>query len=349
MDVLFIGGSGNISTACSRLALARGIRLHVLNRGTRAAIEGAETITADIADEAATAEALRGRRFDAVVQWIAFTPGDIERDLRLFRGRCGQYIFISSASAYQKPLSHPVITESTPLANPFWEYSRNKIACEERLQRACREDGFPATIVRPSLTYDTVIPLPLASWNEYTLVERMRAGKRVVVHGDGSSLWTITHADDFAVGLVGLLAHPQSLGHAFHITSDELLTWDQIHQQVARAVGAEARIVHMTSEDICAAFPGETGNLLGDKAVSTIFDNAKIKRFVPEFNATIRFADGIARTLAWFDADPRRKVIGSGSDAMIERLLAIHDSGRGLASEKPQISASNAKTSKGST
>jgi nucleoside-diphosphate-sugar epimerase len=285
-------------------------------------------IKADIGDEAATAAALRGKTFDAVVQWIGFTPADIERDLRLFAGKCAQYIFISSASVYQKPLSHPVVTESTPLANPYWDYSRNKIACEERLNRAHREQGFPAVIVRPSLTYDTVIPLPLASWNEFTLVERMRQGKRVVVQGDGTSLWTVTHSDDFAVGLVGLLGHQQSPGHSFHITSDELLTWDQIHQAAARAVGAEAKIVHLASEDICAVNPGETGNLLGDKSVSAIFDNSKIRRFVPDFNPTIRFADGIKRTIAWFQADPKRLVVRAESDAFIEKLVAIADSRR---------------------
>lgn len=331
MDVLFIGGSGNISAACSRLATQRGIKVHALSRGKRPLPAGVIGIPADIGDEAAAAAALRGRRFDAVVQWIGFTVPEIERDLRLFAGNCGQYIFISSASAYQKPLAHPVVTESTPLANPFWEYSRNKIACEERLNRAYRDQRFPAVIVRPSLTYDTVIPLPMASWNQATLVERMRVGKRVVVHGDGTSLWTITHADDFAVGLVGLLGHPQAAGNSFHITSDELLTWDQIHQAAAAAVGAEAKIEHLASEDICAVLPGETGNLLGDKAWSAIFDNSKIRRYVPDFAPRIRFADGIRRTIAWFQAEPSRWVLDAGADAQIERLLAVVDSRRAMA------------------
>jgi len=315
MDVLFIGGSGNISAASSRLALSRGIRLHVLNRGNRGGIPGAQNITADIADEAATRrrperEALRCRGCSG----SASRPPTSSAT-----SACSRTAASTSSSARPRPTRSRSRTRWSPSRprsrNPYWDYSRNKIAAEERLNRACRDDGFPGVIVRPSLTYDTVIPLPLASWNEYTLVERMRTGRRVVVHGDGTSLWTITHADDFAVALVGLLGHRQSLGHAFHITSDELLTWDQIHQQVARAVGAEPKIVHMTSDDICTVLPGETGNLLGDKAVSAIFDNSKIKRFVPEFNATIRFADGIRRTLAWFDAEPKRKVIRPESDA----------------------------------
>jgi nucleoside-diphosphate-sugar epimerase len=260
-----------------------------------------------------------------VVNFIAFEPGDVERDIRLFSERTAQYVFVSSASAYQKPPKSPHVTESTPLENPFSPYARGKIACEERLLAAFGSAGFPVTIVRPSLTYDTVIPLPLASWQEFTLVERMRRGERVVVHGDGSSLWTITHADDFAVGLLGLLGKPQTLGEAFHATSDELLTWDAIYQAVAEAAGARANIVHMASDDIVAAFPEFTRTLLGDKAHSAIFDNSKIRRLVPEFQPTIRFADGIRRTIAWFLADATRCVVSSENDAKIQRLLAIHD------------------------
>ncbi|MFW5830193.1 MAG: NAD-dependent epimerase/dehydratase family protein [Planctomycetota bacterium] len=326
MKILFIGGTGNISAACSRLAISRGHDLHLLNRGKQPiGIEGATSVVADISDEKAVAQALAGRYFDAVVNFIAFTPADIERDMRLFGGRCGQYIFISSASAYQKPATSPYIREDTPLVNPHWDYSRNKIAAEERLLHGLREQGFPGVIVRPSLTYDTVIPLALASWNQYTLIQRMIDGKRVVVHGDGTSVWAVTHSDDFAVGLVGLLGHQQATGHAFHITTDELLTWDQMHQAAAAAVGVEARIVHMPSELIAKASAFEEGNLLGDKAVSTIFDNSKIKQFVPDFNPTIRFSDGIRRTLAWFDADPKRKVIDPGGDALIEKLLTAYD------------------------
>lgn len=325
MRILFIGGTGNISSACSRLALERGHELFVLNRGLRSAVTGARVLNADINDEAATAAVLAGLSFDAVANFIAFTREDVERDLRLFAGRTGQYVFVSSASAYQKPPASPRITEATPLVNPFWAYARDKIACEEHLLAAFRSTGFPATIVRPSLTYDTVIPLPFASWREWTLVDRMRRGERIVVHGDGSSVWTITHAQDLAVGFLGLLGEPQALGEAFHLTTDELLTWDAIHQAVAEAAGAHANIVHMASEDIVAAFPEYTGTLLGDKAYSAIFDNSKIRRLVPEFAPSIRFADGIRRTIDWFLADASRRVVSSESDAKISRLLALHD------------------------
>jgi nucleoside-diphosphate-sugar epimerase len=334
MKVLFIGGTGNISAASSRRAVERGIELHLLNRGKReGGIAGARSIVADISRPADAAKALAGQTWDAVVNWIAFTPADVERDLALFGGRTRQYIFISSASAYQKPLRHPVITESTPLANPFWEYSRNKIACEERLNQACRDTGFPGVIVRPSLTYDTVIPLAIGSWNDYTMIDRMKKGRPVVVHGDGTSLWTVTHSDDFAKGFVPLLGNEEAIGHAFHITSDELLTWDQIWQYTARAAGGEARIVHVPSDFICdvADKMGQgwmRGNLFGDKAVSAIFDNSKIKRFAPGFVATIPYRDGIARTLRWFEADPKRMRIVDGNNEMHDAILAAWDAKR---------------------
>lgn len=327
MKVLFIGGTGNISAAVSRLAVANGIELHLLTRGKRpAGIAGAHTVQADIGDERSVAAALDGHTWDSVVNWIAFTPADIERDLRLFAGRTGQYVFISSASAYQKPLAHPVITESTPLRNPYWDYSRNKIACEERLARAHRDDGLPCVVVRPSLTYDTVIPLAIGSWDDFTMIDRMRKGLPVVVQGDGSSLWTVTHSDDFAKGIVPLLGHPLTAGHAFHITSDELLTWDQIWQATAAAAGCEAKIVHVPSEFICdvADRMGQgwmRGNLLGDKSVSMIFDNRKIKRFVPGFQATIPYHEGIARTIRWFEADPKRLRIVEGHNILHDKIL----------------------------
>lgn len=323
MRILFIGGTGNISTSCSRLAVACGHDLHLLQRGTRnIEIPGATAIRGDIGKPREVAAALGAQRWDAVVNWIAFTPADIERDLELFAGRTGQYIFISSASAYQKPLTHAVITESTPLKNPHWEYSRNKIACEERLNRAYRDADFPMTIVRPSLTYDTVIPLAIGSWNDYTMIARLRRGQPVVVHGDGTSLWTCTHAEDFAKGLGGLLGNGEAIGHAFHITSDELLTWDQIWQYTAAAAACTANIVHIPSEFIAAVDPAMAGGLLGDKAVSAIFDNSKIKRFVPGFTATIPYREGIRRSVAWFEADPARQRIVPANDAIHDRLLA---------------------------
>jgi nucleoside-diphosphate-sugar epimerase len=322
VKVLFIGGTGNISTSVSRLCVERGIDLYLLNRGTRKVeIPKAKIILGDIRQPEKLTSVLEDHQWDAVVNWIAFAEDDIERDIRLFSGKSKQYVFISSASVYQKPPSHPIITESTPLSNPFWEYSRNKIACEERLNRAYREQGFPITIVRPSLTYDTVIPVAIGGWTEYTIIDRMKRGKQVIVHGDGTSLWTVTHAEDFAKGFVGLLGHQQAIGHAFHITSDEFLTWNQIYQAVADAAGCQANIVHIPSDFIARCEPSLSGTLLGDKAVSVIFDNTKIKRFVPDFLATIPFAQGIKRTLAWFEADPARKIVREETDEMMGRII----------------------------
>ena len=331
MRVLFIGGTGIISTACTQLAAQRGIDLTLATRGRRGADlpDGVKTLALDMDDAAGAAQALSGLTFDVVVDWIAFTAEQIERDLKLFRGRTGQYVFISSASAYQKPSSHYLITESTPLANPFWDYSRNKIACEDRLMRAYREEGFPITIVRPSLTYgETQITLAVNSWEKsYTAVDRMRRGKKVIVPGDGSSLWVITHNTDFAKGLVGLLGLPQAIGHAFHITSDEVMTWDQYYGIVAAAAGVEAQLVHIPSDFIGACLPDKLGGLKGDKAVSVVFDNSKIKRFVPGYCATVPFAEGIRRTLAWFDADAARRQIDEGANARWDQLIAAYEDG----------------------
>ncbi|MGA2635211.1 MAG: SDR family oxidoreductase [Terracidiphilus sp.] len=335
MKVLFIGGTGIISTASTRLAAERGIELTLLRRGQRSAEvrKNVGTITADMTDEAATAKALGNQTFDAVVDWIVQTSADVERDIRLFRDRTRQYIFISSASAYQRPVGHYLITESTPLANPFWQYSRNKIACEERLMQAYREEGFPITIVRPSLTYgDTQIVLPINSWaKSFTAVDRMRRGKKVIVPGDGSSLWVITHNSDFAQGLVGLLGHKQAIGHAFHITSDEVMTWDQFYKITAQAAGAEAQIVHIASDFIGACLPDTVGSLIGDKSSSVVFDNSKLKLFVPGFCAKVLFAEGIKRTIDWFDADPRRKEIDEDANAAWDKLIYAYERGLGEA------------------
>jgi nucleoside-diphosphate-sugar epimerase len=331
MRVLFIGGTGIISTACTRLAAERGFDLTVLTRGRRHTQlpPGVRTLQVDIDDAGAAAVALQGARFDAVVDWIAFEPAQVERDIALFRGRTRQYIFISSASAYQKPATHYLITESTPLANPYWSYSQQKIACEERLMREYRENGFPVTIVRPSHTYgETQIALAVNSWaKSFTAVDRMRRGKKVIVPGDGSSLWVITHNTDFAKGLVGLLGRDQTIGHAFHITSDEVMTWDQWYRATAEAAGAEAQLVHIPSEFMGACIPESRGGLLGDKAVSVVFDNSKIKRFVPGYCATMPFAEGIRRTLAWFDADPARQEIDDEANARWDKLIAAYASG----------------------
>jgi nucleoside-diphosphate-sugar epimerase len=318
MRVLFIGGTGNISAACSRLALERGIELHLLNRGRRQAeLAGAQTLVADVADERAVAAALGRQTYDAVVDFIAFDAPDVERDLRLFAGRCGQYVFISSASCYRKPCLRPV-TEDVPLENPLYPYSERKIACERRLAAA---RDVPITIVRPSLTYDTVVPLPLANGSRWGIVERMLRGRPVVVHGDGCVPWTVTHSADFAVGLIGLLGNPAALGEAFHITWDEVLTWDEIHRLVGAAVGVEPTLVHLASEDIAALIPERAGSLLGDKAHAMIFDNRKVKAAVPDFAQRIPFAEGIRRTIAWLRADERRRDVDAKSDAEMDRLL----------------------------
>jgi nucleoside-diphosphate-sugar epimerase len=325
VKVLFIGGTGNISRSVSLACIERGIDLHLLTRGTRDVhIPGAKVHRGDVNRPDEFQSLLNTNHWDSVVDWIAYVPEDIERDINLFRGRTDQFIFISSASAYQKPPAYPIITESTPLYNPFWEYSRNKIACEERLNRAYRDEAFPITIVRPSHTYDTVIPLPIGAWTEYTAIDRIKKGQELIVHGDGTSLWTVTHSEDFAKGLIGLLGHPQTIGEAFHITSDEILTWNQIHQTVASALGREARLVHISSEFLVACDESLRGNLLGDKAQSVIFDNSKIKRIVPDYKATIPFHLGIRKTLAWFEADPARQVVRKETNETMDRILALY-------------------------
>jgi nucleoside-diphosphate-sugar epimerase len=330
MRILFIGGTGIISTACTELAVARGFKVSVLNRSLRTPIAGAHSISVDIHDAAAATKALAGKTWDAVVDFISFIPGDIEARLSLFRGKAGQFIFISSASAYQKPLTDCLVTESTPLANPFWDYSRNKIVCEERLMRAYREEAFPVTIIRPSLTYgNSIVPLAVNSWlKSYTAVDRLRKGLPLIVPGDGLTLWTITHNSDFAKGLVGLLGHPGAVGHAFHITSDEALTWDQIYRMTAEAAGVRSpKLVHIASDFICACVPSMKGTLIGDKSNCALFDNSKIRRFVPDFVATRRYRDGIARTVAWFDSDPERQEIDHEASASWDRLIGAYERG----------------------
>lgn len=331
MKVLFIGGTGNISSACSRLAVERGIDLYHLNRGkVKADVpEGVTTLTADIKDKSQVLAAIGNLEFDVVANFIAFTPDDIRQDIEIFSGKTRQYIFISSASIYQKVGGHPVITESTPLYNPYWDYSQDKIKCEEMLNDEFRNTGFPITIVRPSHTYDTVIPVSIGSWTDYTIIDRMKKGKEVIIHGDGSSLWTVTHSIDFAKAFVGLLGHQQAIGHAFHITSDELLSWNQIYEAVAEAAGVKLNAVHIASDFICEVadtigWEWMRGNLHGDKAVSTIFDNSKIKRFVPEFTATIPFKEGIKKTVQWFEEDPSRMVIDEGNNEFIDKVLEAY-------------------------
>ncbi|HOJ78633.1 MAG TPA: SDR family oxidoreductase [Bacillota bacterium] len=329
MKVLFIGGTGVISEAVSKLAITRNIELYMLNRGTKQEFipPGTKLIQADIRNLEATKKALADHQFDVVVDWIAYEPQHIENDFQLFNGRTKQFIFISSASAYQKPATHYLITESTPLANPYWQYSRDKIACEELLLKYYRESGFPITIVRPSLTYGlTMIPAALNSWQyPWTIIERMRQGKPVIIHGDGTSLWTITHNTDFAKAFVGLMGNFSAIGHAFHITSDEALTWDQIYQYIAEAAGIEAKFIHISSDFICSVVPELKGSLLGDKSHSAIFDNTKIKRFVPDYVATVRFSDGIRETINWFEAHPEYCKVDDEWNQMLDLILAKYN------------------------
>lgn len=326
MKVLFIGGTGNISTSVSKLCVKRGIDLYLLNRGNRnVIIPDAKIIKADMSQTKNITSALQNHKWDAVVNWIAFNTEDIQRDYDLFNGKTKQYIFISSASAYQKPATHPVITESTPLKNPVWKYSQNKIACEELLNTLYRNDDFPITIVRPSYTYDTVIPVAIGGFNEYTIIDRMKKGQKIIVHGDGTSLWTNTHAEDFAVGFAGLIGNRQSIGHAFHITSDEILTWDQIYTMVADAAGVDPNIVHIPSDFISGFDEDLRGTLLGDKSYSAIFDNSKIKMFVPEFKAVIPFSEGIKRTLAWFGEDSSRQIVKNETNQLMDKIISQYE------------------------
>ncbi|MFN2228188.1 MAG: SDR family oxidoreductase [Anaerolineae bacterium] len=321
MHVLFIGGTGTISSACTQLAVERGIDLTLLNRrrSDRAVPAGAHVLHGNIRDPVSADQALGDRTFDVVVNWVNYTPDQVEADIERFQGRTGQYVFISSASAYQKPLSGLPITESTILDNPYWQYSRDKAACEARLVRAYREQGFPITIVRPSHTYDErMIPVE----GGYTVIDRMRRGKPVIVHGDGTSLWVLTHHRDLSVGFVGLLGNAHAIGEAYHITSDELLTWNQIHEILARAARTTAEIVHVPSDLIAAFDPRWGAGLLGDKAHSVIFDNDKIKRLVPDFRPTIPFSRGAEEILAWYDADPARQAIDEAFDQLTDRIIA---------------------------
>jgi nucleoside-diphosphate-sugar epimerase len=342
MKVLFIGGTGTISTAISRRILEseKNIELYLYNRGKRndALPPGAKWIEGDINDEADAAKKLAGLQFDVVANFIVFSPAQVERDYRLFNGKTGQYIVISSASAYQKPLSDYRITEGTPLANPYWEYSRNKIAIEEFLMKKYREEGFPATIVRPSHTYDErSVPLGVhgkkGSWQ---VIKRMMEGKPVIIHGDGTSLWTMTDSRDFAGAFIGLLGNVHAAGEAVQITSDESVTWNQIYTAIAAALAEEGKLpaatgalraVHVSSEFLAAAGPDYdfTGGLIGDKASSVVFDNTKLKRLVPGWTAQIRFDQGVRHTLKHVLAHPELQVADPEFDAWCDSLIKALD------------------------
>jgi len=328
---LFIGGTGTISTAITAALAAEGKwDLTLLNRGSRSAAvpKGVNVIQADIEDEAQVAGLLEGTFWDCVCDFIGFVPAQVERDWRLFRGKTRQFMYISSASAYQKPAASPYITEGTPLANPYWEYSRNKIACEAFLMEKYRQEGFPVTIIRPSHTYDErSVPLGVhgdkGSWQ---VLRRMLDGKRVIIHGDGSSLWTLTHNSDFAKGFIGLMGNPHAMGNAFQITSDEALSWDQIYRTIADKLGVELKACHVSSEFLADVAPYDfRGGLIGDKAVTVLFDNTKLKRAVPGFQATVRFEEGVARTIDNILAHPELQVPDPAFDTWCDKVLEALD------------------------
>lgn len=323
MRVLFIGGTGNLSYDCSLRAAAQGIELYHLNRGSREhkKVEGVVTLTADFGDEAAVRAALGSLEFDAVVDFIGYKKEQVESAVRLFKGRTGQFVYISSASAYRKPAANHVISESTPLVNPCWSYSRDKIECERLLVEEWTERDFPMTIVRPSHTYGKGwIPTAWSS-SDFTVAARMLAGKEIVVHGDGQSLWTLTHAKDFAVGLVGLLGNPAAIGEAVQITGDQALTWETIHLTIADVLGVEPRIVHIPSDFIAMVDPDMGQHFLGDKTYSSLFDCSKLKRLVPDFRTTIPFHQGVRESIEWFLEDPSRQKTNEKIATAIEKVL----------------------------
>ncbi len=322
LKVLFIGGTGIISSACAREAASQDIDVYVLNRGqsaVRPVPAGVTELRADARDAASVRAAVGGLDFDSVVDFVAFTTDHVRADVDLFRGRTGQYVFISTASAYQTPPARLPVTESTPLRNPYWQYSRDKIACEDLLTAEYRDTGFPVTIVRPSHTYDATKTVLSGGW---TALARMLAGRPVIVHGDGTSLWTVTHNTDFARAFVPLLGNPRTHGEAFHITSDDFLTWDQIAHALAAALGVRAHIAHVPSDAIAAADPQWGAGLLGDKTHSMIFDNSKIRSIVPGWHAEIPFERGAREIADWYLADPSRQVIDDRLDALMDKLAA---------------------------
>lgn len=320
--VLFLGGTGTISASCVADAVAAGHDVTVLNRGSgrRDLPDGVRELVGDVRDAESVRAAIGDADYDVVAEFLAFTTDHVSLDVELFEGRTGQYIFISSASAYEKPPRSVPITESTPLRNPFWQYSRDKIACEDLLVAAYRDRAFPVTIVRPSHTYDMRLFPTTGGWTD---IARMRAGKPVVVHGDGTSLWTLTHSRDFAVGFTGLLGNPLAIGEAYTITGDHAPSWNQIYQWLADAAGVDhPEFVHVASETIAAFAPEHGPGLVGDKAYTALFDNSKIKRLVPAFGTTTRFDQGAHEILAHYDAHPDLQIVSPELDAAFDRMVA---------------------------
>lgn len=331
MKALFIGGTGTISTAITRrLSTLPHWEVYLLNRGNRNSMlpNHIKTITADIDDEETVKKAIKDLDFDCVCDFIVMRPEQIERDYRLFKGKTRQYMFISSASAYQKPVGNYLITESTPLANPFWEYSRQKQACEELLMRLYREEHFPVTIIRPSHTYDErKVPLAVKGHKgSFQVLKRMKEGKPVIIQGDGTGLWTMTHNSDFAIAFTGLMANQHAIGEAFHITSDETLTWNQIYQSIANALGVPLKPYYVASEFLAAVDHYDLrGSLLGDKSNSVVFDNTKVKRLVPEFIATKRFDIGIRETIQYIFSHPECQIEDPEFDNWCDKIIAAQE------------------------
>ena len=329
MKALFVGGTGTISRSITELAVQQGWELYLLNRGTHRDLpEGVHSLLGDINDEDAVRRLLAPYQFDVVADFIVMTPEQAARDVRLFTGKTKQYFFISSASAYQKPPLAPLVTEGTTLANPYWQYSRDKIACEELLLREYRTQGFPVTIVRPSHTYSGR-GLPLAIRGKtgcWPTLKRMLEGKPVIIHGDGTSLWTVTSSDDFAKGFVGLMGNIHAIGQPVQITGDEALTWNQIHACIADALGVKLHAVHISSELLAAYDPELQGALLGDKAHCALFDNTLLKRLVPDFCATIRFDQGARRSVDYLLHHPEEQAEDPAFDAWCDRVIAAYQS-----------------------
>ena len=332
MKALFIGGTGTISMAITRLLASRGEELYLLNRGNRSVEipEGVSVINADINDEEDVKKKLDGLMFDSVCDFIGFVPESIERDYRIFKDKTKQYMYISSASAYHKPTKSYIINEGTALANPYWEYSRNKIACEDYLMKLYRDEGFPVTIIRPSHTYDErSVPLGVHGDNgSWQVVKRIKEGKPVIIHGDGTSLWTMTHNSDFAKAFVGLMGNPHAIGEAYQIMSDETLSWNQIYKTVADALGVEFKPYYVSSSylnEIAPASFDVEGNLLGDKALSVVFDCSKLKRAVPDFTTHVSFAEGCRRAVKHILAHPELQKEDKEFDEWCDKVISVLD------------------------
>ena len=329
MKALFIGGTGTISTAISKLAVEKGWELYLLNRGNNVSRvpEGARVITADINDEYSVSKLIKNMKFDVVVDFIAFDTAQIQRDIRLFSKKTKQFIFISTASAYQKPLSFYKITESTPLSNPYWQYSRDKIACEEILMKEYQENNFPVTIIRPSHTYgEGSLPLAIVGKNgAWQVIDRMLKGKPVIIHGDGTSLWTLTHISDFAKAFTGIMGNNAAIGEAIHITSEEAIPWNKIYDCIGEALDIEVKKIHISTDFLVKCQADFEGGLIGDKANSVVFDNSKIKRLVPDYVATVRFDQGVKHSIKYILSHPELQIADVEFDLFCDKIIKAQE------------------------